>query len=79
MPPISPQQQAQQEKAKQLVALSHIFGWGGVGVLFILAPALGVATGSGGVGVAMAALGALGAIAGAVIGQVGRAMQGRVI
>lgn len=66
-------------KANQLVNLSHILGWGGLGML-ILGPALAAGLGLGGTlaGI-LALLGVLSAIGGAVVGQVGRAMQGRVI
>lgn len=68
----------QQAKAKKLVNLSTILGWGGVGFLLVLGPGLAMAVhvGLGGV---MMGLGFIAAIAGAVVGQVGRAMQGRVI
>ena len=75
----SPQAREQAEKARKLVNLSHILGYGGLGLLFVLAPALGIATHSGVLGGALAVLGIIAAIAGAIVGQVGRAMQGRVI
>ena len=57
---------------------SHIFGWGGLGALIVLTPvALGLAGGVAGGVVAVLALGST--VTGAVLGQVGRAMQGRVI
>lgn len=65
-------------KAQKLVNLSHIFGWGGLGILFIGSGVAGALFGAAGAGGA-AALGLVSAVAGAVLGQVGRAMQGRVI
>lgn len=67
------------EQAKKLVMYSHIFGWGGLGMLFVLAPVFGRLTSSGTVGVVVGLLGFASAITGAIVGQVGRAMQGRVI
>jgi hypothetical protein len=66
-------------KARKLVNLSHIFGWGGLGLL-ILGPILAASLRLGGkVGGGLAIVGVLSAIAGAILGQIGRAMQGRVI
>lgn len=84
MPPSHPQHPhhaqwlEQQAKAKKLVNLSTILGWGGVGVLLALGPGIAVAV-NGAVGGILMLLGLIAAIAGAVVGQVGRAMQGRVI
>jgi hypothetical protein len=77
--PQSPQQQQQLATAKKLVNLSHILGWGGIGTLFLIAPLLGAATHSAVVGIGVAAVGGLSAVAGAIVGQIGRGMQGRVI
>lgn len=67
-----------QQTAAKLVMLSHILGWGGVGFLLVLGPGLAMAV-NGMLGAVLMGLGLIGAIAGAVVGQVGRAMQGRVI
>ena len=77
--PQSPQQQQHLATARKLVTLSHILGWGGIGVLFLFGPLLGAATGSAAVGFGIAAVGGLSAVAGAIVGQIGRGMQGRVI
>lgn len=68
----------QQAKAKQLVNLSTILGWGGVGFLLVLGPGIAVAVHPV-VGGVLIGLGILGAIGGAIVGQIGRAMQGRVL
>ncbi len=68
----------QQAKAKKLVNLSTILGWGGVGFLLVLGPGIAVAVHPA-IGGLLMGLGFLGAIGGAIVGQVGRAMQGRVI
>jgi hypothetical protein len=77
--PMSEAARQQAEKAKRLVMYSHIFGWGGLGVLLFFAPALGITTRSGTLATIVAAVGLLATITGAVLGQVGRALQGRVI
>jgi hypothetical protein len=64
--------------AKKLVMWSHILGWGGLGVLIVGSIAGGVLAGPTGAGVA-AGIGLASAVTGAIIGQVGRGMQGRVI
>ena len=68
----------QRQTAQKLVKLSTIFGWGGLGLLLVAGPALAI-TVNGPLGVIVIGLGLVSAIAGAVIGQVGRGMQGRVI
>ncbi len=84
MPPSHPQHPhhaqylERQKTAQKLVMLSTIFGWGGIGCLLALGPGLAVAV-NGTLGAAVMGLGLISAIAGAVIGQVGRGMQGRVI
>ncbi|HEU0034005.1 MAG TPA: hypothetical protein VFQ53_25435 [Kofleriaceae bacterium] len=78
-PPQSPQAAAEQEKAKKLVNLSHGLGWGGIGLLFVGAPAAGIALHSGVLAAVFAGLGLVSALVGAIVGQIGRAMQGRVI
>lgn len=84
LPPSHPQHpqhaqyMAKQQTAKKLIMLSTIFGWGGIGFLLVLGPGLAIAV-NGMFGAVMMGLGLISAIAGAVIGQVGRGMQGRVI
>jgi hypothetical protein len=78
-PQPSEQARREQQSAQKLVTLSHIFGWGGLGVLFVLAPVFGIALRSGTLALIAAAIGAIAAVAGAVLGQIGRGMQGRVI
>jgi len=65
-------------KAKKLVTISHALGWGGIGVAFLIGPILAGAVNVP-LGVAFIVLGAICAIVGAVLGQVGRAMQGRAM
>ncbi|MBS1117959.1 MAG: hypothetical protein H6Q90_187 [Deltaproteobacteria bacterium] len=82
MPPPAPQSAAahkQAQTARKLINLSTIVGWGGLGSLLLLAPTLGVVLHSATLGGVIAVVGAGGALVGAVVGQIGRAMQGRVI
>ncbi len=65
--------------AKKLVNLSTILGWGGLGVFVILGPVLAITMHAGLLGGVLSLIGAVAAIAGAIVGQIGRAMQGRVI
>lgn len=71
-PPVDP-------RAQRLVNISHVLGWGGLATMFLLAPILGGVAGSMVLGVVLAGLGLASAVAGAIIGQIGRGMQGRVI
>ena len=74
----SPEQLAQQDRARKLVNLSHVLGWGGLGVLLIGTAAVGVVAGAA--GAAAVGVGAtISMVVGAIIGQVGRGMQGRAI
>jgi hypothetical protein len=68
----------QRAKAKKLVLYSHILGWGGLGLLIAGSITMGILVGGTGA-LVTAGLGALCAVTGAVLGQVGRAMQGRVM
>ncbi len=68
----------QRQTAAKLVMLSTIFGWGGLGLLLAAGPALAIAV-HGTLGAVVMGLGLVSAVAGAVVGQVGRGMQGRVI
>jgi len=65
-------------KAKKLVKISHALGWGGIGVAFVAGPILAVAVNAP-LGITFIVLGVISAIVGAVLGQVGRAMQGRAM
>jgi hypothetical protein len=66
-------------KARRLVRISEIMGWGGL-LLLVLGPlAVGIALGSGALAAAVAVIAVVSLVVGAVIGQVGRAMQGRVV
>lgn len=78
MQPHNPQAERDRQTAAKLVTLSHIFGWGGVGFLLVLGPVLlfSVSPAIGGI---VCGLGAVSALTGAILGQVGRGMQGRVI
>lgn len=73
-----PNTERERQLAAKLVMLSHIFGWGGIGFLFLLGPVL-LATVNVPLGGIVCGLGALAALAGGILGQVGRGMQGRVI
>jgi len=74
-----PQQLADQQLAKTLVMWSHILGWGGVAVMFLGAGFAGLAFRSATAASMVAGFGLVAAIVGAVLGQIGRAKQGRVI
>ena len=78
-PPGYPGPPPENPKAKRLVNLSTLLGWGGIGMMFLLAPIIGIAVKSFPVGAVLCGLGFASAIAGAIVGQIGRAMQGRVI
>jgi hypothetical protein len=54
-------------------------GWGGLLLLVLGPPGAGLATGSGVVAGAVAVIAVVSLVVGAVIGQIGRAMQGRVV
>lgn len=73
--PVDPKKEA---LAKKLVIASHILGYGGL-VMLIGGCVLSAATDGGTLGIVVVVLGLLGAIVGAIIGQVGRGMQGRAI
>jgi hypothetical protein len=73
---MTPEQAA---RARQLVSISNMLGWGGLGLLFLGAPLIGFLAQSPLAGVVVAGLGVLAAIAGAIVGQVGRGWQGRVV
>lgn len=76
----SPQMSPEDEtKAKRLVLISHILGYGGLAMLIFGSIAAGILFDSGTAAGATALLGLVMAGVGACIGQVGRAMQGRAI
>lgn len=79
----TPEEWQKHRSARRLVGISHWLGWGGIAMLFIGPPAVARATRGSSVGLmamgGVAALGLLMAIVGAVIGQIGRAKQNRVI
>ncbi len=78
-PPAPPAKSAADvQTAKKIIVWSRILGWGGLGLVFVLCP-ISVVAGAEEGGVLIATLGFLSAIAGAVLGQIGRAMQGRVL
>lgn len=80
MPVMAPsaEQLAQQARARTLVNWSHVLGWGGLLVLVVGTSAAAAASG-GSAAIVVAALSGLCVIVGAVIGQIGRGMQGRAI
>jgi hypothetical protein len=73
---MSPEQAA---KAKKLVTISTICGWGGLLVAIFGSIIAGVAFNSGAAAGVVAVLGIIVCVFGAIVGQVGRGMQGRVI
>ena len=71
-PPVTQAEDASKAAtAKTLVLTSHIMGYGGL-LLMIVGVVVGL-------GFELAGIGVLSAIIGAILGQVGRGMQGRVI
>jgi hypothetical protein len=69
---------AQQASAQRLVSWSQRLGWGGLGMLFIATPVAGATLGLAAAAVVGVASGAS-VLVGAIVGQVGRGMQGRAI
>lgn len=65
--------------ARKLVLWSHVLGWGGIAVLILGFPIGLAACQSPAAGGLLSGLGLVSAVVGAIIGQVGRGMQGRVI
>lgn len=76
---LTPEQQAQAAKAKKLVGWSHLLGWGGLGLMFIGSIVVGIVAEQAEPVMFTAGLGFVLAIVGAIVGQVGRGMQGRVL
>jgi len=77
-PPAAPVDPQQAATARTLVMWSHILGWPFVGVLILGTPAA-AKLGGGVAGATVAGISVLCIIVGAILGQVGRGMQGRVI
>lgn len=78
MPTVSPELIARQDKARRLVGWSHLLGWGGIALCVIGAPTM-LAVSNAAVAGTTVAIGMICAVVGAIIGQVGRGMQGRAI
>lgn len=74
----TPEQRATMAQAQKLVNWSHVLGWGGLAVLVFGSTFAGVAIG-GGAAALVGGISMIVVIVGAVIGQVGRGMQGRAI
>jgi len=66
-------------KAQTLVKWSHGLGWGGLVFAVIIGPIVGFSLGSPLLALVLAGLGVVSTITGAILGQIGRGMQGRVI
>ena len=77
--PQTPEEAAKAEKARKLVIASHILGYGGLVVLFFGSFIVGYVFHSEMAGIITGMLGLISSGVGAVIGQIGRAMQGRAI
>jgi hypothetical protein len=73
---MTPQQAA---KAQSMVRLSNWLGWGGLLMLFIGTPVVGIATESKFLAIAIGVIAVLACGIGAIVGQIGRGMQGRVV
>ena len=78
LPPPTPEQLAEQARAQRLVAWSHVLGWGGLGLLVLGAPVC-AAFGGATAGLVSGGVFAIAMVAGAIVGQIGRGMQGRAI
>lgn len=75
---LDPMLTARAVRARKLVVASHVLGWGGLAVALIGGASFGAAAGVG-AGFAFGGLGMLLAVVGAILGQVGRGLQGRAI
>lgn len=71
-PPVNP-------RARSLVNWSHALGWGGLGTLLLIGPIIGFGSGSPTLAFVLMGAGLVSTIVGAILGQIGRSMQGRVI
>ena len=69
---------ANSQTAKTMIVFSNICGWGGLALLFLLCPLFAV-VGASEFAVVLGSLGFLSACVGAILGQIGRGMQGRVL
>jgi hypothetical protein len=78
LPGLSEQQLASKAKAQKLVNISHVLGWGGLGVM-LMGSIAGAIVGGPAAAAMIGTLGFVSAIAGGIVGQVGRGMQGRAI
>lgn len=79
MPPAMAIEMAERAaKAQRLVTWSHVLGWGGLVVLAVGSAVAGVIGGGVAAGT-VAIIGFAAAVTGAIIGQIGRGMQGRAI
>jgi hypothetical protein len=61
------------------VSWSHGLGWGGLGFTLVIGPIIGFSLGSPLLALVLAGLGVVSMVTGAILGQIGRGMQGRVI
>ncbi len=66
------------QTARKLVIWSHILGWGGLAILLVGSVIGGRIAGGTGAAVGVG-IGLVSAVTGALLGQVGRGMQGRVV
>jgi hypothetical protein len=78
LPPPTPEQLATAAKARKLVNLSHVLGWGGLATLIVGTIFAGAAGGVAAAGV-VASVSGVSVIVGAIVGQIGRGLQGRAI
>lgn len=82
VPPHPLQPKPENPRARRLIFWSKLLGYGGV-LLFVTGSCAGGLArqepGQGTAGVIVLAVGLIAAVVGAVVGQIGRAMQGRVI
>lgn len=74
----SPEQLAVQARAQKLVNWSHVLGWGGLVVLVAGTATAGALAGPG-AAVVIGVVSGISVVVGAIIGQIGRGMQGRAI
>ena len=77
--PRAPRQSSQESLAKKLVLWSRILGWSGLLIFVLGGPITCIALRTPKAGLIVSGLGLASAFVGGVIGQVGRAMQGRII
>ena len=75
---LSPELAAQQERARKYVTWSHILGWGGLVMLFAGSALIGALVAAP-AGVLVGVASFISVVVGAIIGQIGRGMQGRAI